>query len=39
MKSITKEIVVFFHEGTLNGKAGAYAAWQIYRDRLINAQQ
>lgn len=35
MKSITKQIVVFFHEGTLNGKAAAYAAWSIYRDKAL----
>jgi nanoRNase/pAp phosphatase (c-di-AMP/oligoRNAs hydrolase) len=30
MKTLENERVIFFHEGTLNGKAGAYAAWKIY---------
>lgn len=32
MKTISKDTVVFFHEGTLNGKAGAYAAWQTHQE-------
>lgn len=32
MKKLSKETIVFFHEGTLNGKAGAYAAWKVLRD-------
>ena len=32
MRKLNKEIIVFFHEGTLNGKAGAYAAWKIFQN-------
>ena len=31
MKKLNKEIVVFFHDGTLNGRAGAYAACKIHQ--------
>lgn len=32
MKTFSKEKIVFFHEGTLNGKAGAYAAYKVLQD-------